>query len=65
MDKAARERLGTRRGMQEIRVPVTSDMAADAIKLLQQIMQFLFKHGFVHPRDVLRVASNPSGKRRL
>ena len=35
-------RLGTRRGMQEVVIPVDAALARDATRLLGEILQFLF-----------------------
>jgi hypothetical protein len=61
----ARGRFETRRGMQGVDIPVNAELAADAIQLLGDILQFLFKHEFINPRRGIPSSLNPSRKRRL
>lgn len=58
-------RLGTRRGMQEVVIPVDAALARDATRLLGEILQFLFQHELLNPRHET-VTSHPARtKRRL
>lgn len=56
-------RLGTRRGMRELVIPVDADLAHDATQLLAEILQFLFRHELLNPRHEI-VTPNPSRTRR-
>lgn len=64
-DTMAKVRLGARRGMHEVVIPVDAALARDATRLLGEILQFLFQHELLNPRHEI-VTSNPSrSKRRL